>query len=309
MQRTALITGAFSFSGRAIAQRLLERGVVVRTLTAHPERAGPLAQRIEAFPLRFDDPDELAKRFDGVDAFYNTYWVRFDSGDVTFEAAVRNSRRLFEAARRAGVRRVVHVSIANPSLDSPLPYYRGKARVESDLVACGLSHAILRPTVLFGEGGVLLNNIAWLLRRLPVFAIPGDGGYRLQPVHVDDLARLAVAQAERDDDVILDATGPETYRYVDLVRSLRAAVSSRALLVRVPPGVALLLGRVLGVLLRDVLITRDEISGLRDGLLVSHQPATGETRLSEWLRAHADTFGHEYLSELALHYRSGAPGR
>lgn len=300
---THLVTGAFSFSGRAITRRLLERGDAVRTLTGHPERAGPLQGRVEAFPLDLDDADALAKRFEGVDTFFNTYWVRFDRGAQSFGRAARGSRRLFEAAARAGVRRVVHVSIANPSLDSPLPYYRGKAHVERALAESGLPHGILRPTVLFGHGGLLLNNIAWLLRRLPLFAIPGRGEDRLQPVHVEDAAALALDLAAREGDVAVDAAGPETYRYADLVRLIREAVGSRARIVHVPPGTALWLARGLGWWLRDVVITREELAGLRADLLVSKEPPTGHTRLGEWLRAHADAFGTRYLSELALHYR------
>lgn len=300
--QNALITGAFSFTGRAIAERLLAGGAAVRTLTAHPERGGPLERRVEVFPLQFDDSAELMKHFEGVDVFYNTYWMRFSRGGIPFDAAVRNSRFLFDAARRAGVRRVVHVSIANASPNSPFAYYRGKAQVEHDLATTGLSYAVLRPTVLFGDGAVLLNNIAWLLRRFPVFAIPGDGSCRLQPVHVNDVARLALELAERSDDTAVDAAGPETYRYDELVGAIRAATRSRALLLRLPPSVALGMGRALGWALRDVLITRDELRGLLQNVLVSHQPPLCATRLSDWLTDNGKLLGRRYLSELALHY-------
>ena len=86
----------------------------------------------------------------------------------------------------------MHISITNPSLDSPLPYFRGKAILEKEIRASGISHAIVRPTVLFGKEDILINNITYLLRRLPVFAIPGSGDYRLQPIYVEDLAEIAV---------------------------------------------------------------------------------------------------------------------
>jgi NADH dehydrogenase len=302
--RTDLVTGAFSFSGRYIARRLLDRGISVRTLTAHPERPHAFGDRIVAHPYAFEDPARLAASLEGIDTLYNTYWVRFNRGDRSYEGAVENTRRLFAAAREAGVRRVVHVSIANPSETSPLAYYRGKARLERDLAESGLSYAILRPTVIFGDGGILINNIAWLLRRIPVFAIPGAGDYGIQPVHVDDLAELAVERASRSDDLVTDAAGPEIYSYGDLVGTIREAVGSRSLVVRVPPRVGLALGRLLGWLLRDNLITGDEIDGLMDGLLVSAQEPSCKTRLSDWLARNRREVGRRYLSEVAMHYPS-----
>lgn len=307
MPRLDLVTGAFGFTGRHIAQRLLARGVRVRTLSNQTPSA-PLAERVETHRYAFDDAMALARAFEGVDTFYNTYWVRFDWADRSYVRAVDNTRRLFEAARWAGVRRIVHVSIANPSLDSPLPYYRGKARVERALAASNISHAILRPTVLFGDQAILLNNIAWLLRHLPLFGIPGDGSYRLQPVHVGDLADLAVEHAGAEGDVVLDVAGPEVYAYRDLVLAIRRAIDSRSLLVNIPSRPAFAAARVIGWLMRDVLITRDELIGLRTNLLESQEPARGTRALSEWIERHGQGLGRQYLSELGLHYRERAPG-
>ena len=305
--RIDLVTGAFSFSGRHIAQILLERGIALRTLTGHPDRTHPFGDRIEVCPYSFDDPRELQRKLEGVDTLFNTYWVRFDYGAEGHARAIENNRRLFAAARSAGVRRIVHVSIANPSESSPLPYYRGKAQLERELRESGMSHAIVRPTVLFGEGGILINNIAWLLRRFPVFAIPGRGDYRIQPVHVDDLAKLCVEAGDRSENVVVDAVGPETYRYRDLVRLIRRVTASRSMLVHLAPPLALRLGQLLGRLEGDVLITRDELEGLRRDLLISYRAPTCTTQLSQWLEANRDLVGRRYLSELALHYRPAVP--
>jgi NADH dehydrogenase len=302
--QTDLVTGAFSFTGHFIARRLLHRGIAVRTLTGHLERPHTFGDRVVAHPYTFDDPARLAASLEGIHTLYNTYWVRFDRGDRTYEGALENTRRLFAAAREAGVRRVVHVSIANPSETSPLAYYRGKARLERDLADSGLSYAILRPTVIFGDGGILINNIAWLLRRLPVFAIPGGGDYGIQPVHVDDLAKLAVERAVLSEDLVTDAAGPETYTYGELVGTIREAIGSRSLVVHVPARAGVALGQLLGWLLRDVLITGDEIAGLLDGLLVSAQEPACETRLSDWLARNRREVGRRYLSEVAMHYSS-----
>jgi NADH dehydrogenase len=299
------VTGAFSYSGQAIAGALLGAGRSVRTLTGHPERA-PQATQIQAHPLDFEDPVQLCSSLEGVTTLYNTYWVRFAHHRVDHERAVANSRKLFEAARRAGVERIVHISITNPSIDSPYPYFRGKALVERSLVEMGLSYSILRPAILFGGDGVLLNNIAWLLRRLPVFAVGGGGDYRIRGIHIDDLAGLCVAKGGERGDSVTDAVGPESPTFLELVTSIRSAVGSRARIVRVPPPLVPPMARLLGLFLHDVLLTRDEYGAMASGLAATAGPATGPTALSDWLNENASVLGLHYANEIDRHFASGA---
>jgi uncharacterized protein YbjT (DUF2867 family) len=303
-----VVTGAFSYTGRAIAGRLLAAGRRVRTLTGHPRPDDPLAARVEARPYDFGDPLALAAALSGATTFYNTYWVRFPRGPVNFAGAVANSRMLFLAARQAGARRIVHISIANPSTAVPLPYFRGKAEVERALVETDLPYTIVRPTVVFGPGDVLVNNIAWLLRRFPVFAIPGSGDYQVRPVHVDDVARLCVDGAGTGADVMVDAVGPERMSFRDMVRTIRDAVGSRSKLISVPAATVPAMAGVLGRVVDDVLLTRDELAGLRAGLVDVEGPATGSISFSEWVAEHGATLGRTYASELARHF-DRPPGR
>ncbi len=296
------VTGAFGYSGLHLARLLLSRGERVRNLTGHPDRPDPFAGAVEVTAFRFEDPAAMRAALEDVRVLYNTYWVRFDHGESTFARAVERSRALFRAAAEAGVERVVHVSITNPSPDSPLPYFRGKAQVESALRETGLSHAILRPAVFFGGRDVLVNNIAWLLRRLPLFGI-APGAYGLQPIHVEDFARLAAEQGASRSDAVLDAVGPEALGFDELVRRVRAAVGSRALLVPVPRSLLLGAARLVGAAVRDVVLTPDEIAGLTGNLLVSSAPPTAATRFSGWLAGNADRLGVEWASELRRHYR------
>ena len=297
------VTGAFGYTGRYIARRLLAAGRDVRTLTGRPVEADVFPGPVEVRPLPFENLDLLTEALRDVDVLYNTYWVRFARGPITFERAVENSRRLFHAARLAGVRRVIHISITNPDPTSILPYFWGKGLVEQALRDSGLSHAILRPTVIFGREDILLNNIAWFLRRFPVFPIPGSGRYPVQPVYVDDLAALAVAQGMGDSDVLMDAVGPETFSYEEMVAAIRGAVGSRARLVHTPPGWVRLAARAAGVVLGDVVLTPDEVRGLSAGLLVSDGPPTAATSFREWLRKEGSGLGTVYASELTRHYR------
>ncbi len=295
------ITGAFGYSGLHIARLLVSRGERVRNLTGHPDRPDPFAGRVEVARFRFDDPARMRETLADVRVLYNTYWVRFDHGRSTFARAVEHTRALFRAAAEAGVERVVHVSITNPSLDSPLPYFRGKAENERALRQSGLSYAILRPAVFFGGRDVLVNNIAWLLRRLPVFGV-APGAYGIQPIHVEDMARLTVEQGDHRQDLVLDAVGPETFEFRELVRLIRRAVGSRALIAPVPRWLLATSARVLGAVLRDVVLTGDEVEGLTANLLVSKSPPTGATRFTDWLSRNAAQLGVEWASELRRHY-------
>jgi NADH dehydrogenase len=298
-----IVTGAFSNLGKHITRLLVEQGARVRTLTGHPDRPNPFGGRVEAAPFNFDDPAALVESLRGAATVFNTYWVRFSRGATTLDRAVENSQTLIRAALDAGVPRFVHISITNPSEDSPLEYFRGKAIVERSLIESGLSYAILRPAVLFGGEDILINNIAWFLRRLPAFAIFGSGEYRIQPVHVGDLARLAVQAAKQRERVVLDAVCPETYTLEGLIRLIRQEVGSRCRLVHLPPGMALVGTRLLGLLVRDVIMTREEMAGLMANLLVSDSPPTCPTRFSEWLQLHARSLGVHYISEVAKHYK------
>jgi NADH dehydrogenase len=297
-QELHVVTGAFGYSGSYIARRLLDAGHAVRTLTNSPDRAHAFGASVEVRPLSFADQAALVEALSGAAVLYNTYWVRFNHRRFTFAEAVRNTLALFAAARDAGVGRVVHVSITNPSQDSPLEYFRGKARLERALAESGLSHAILRPAVLFGGDDILINNIAWMLRRLPIFGVFGDGGYRLQPIHVDDFAALAVEHGRGRGDVTIDAIGPETFTYRGLVEKIAAALGRRRRIVRVPPGVGFAIGWGLGKLLGDVVITRQEIQGLMADLLWTDSPPAGRIKLTDWAREHAERLGARYASEV-----------
>lgn len=298
-----IVTGAFSFTGKYITRRLLSLGQKVKTLTGHPNRRHQFGDRVSVAPLNFDSPDELAKSLEGASTLYNTYWVRFPQGQVTFAKAVENTKTLIRAAERAGVRRIVHTSVTNASEASSLPYFRGKGLVEQAILHSRLSYAILRPTVIFGEEDILINNIAWLLRRFPLFAVPGSGDCRLQPVFVGDVAEIAVNAGRQKENLAEDAVGPETYSFDELIRLIAETIGRKARIVHISAAAALFLCKLIGWWVSDVVLTRDEVEGLMSNLLVSSHPPTGGTRLSEWLRQNANRFGTRYACELERHYR------
>jgi NADH dehydrogenase len=297
------ITGAFSYSGKYIAMRLLERGEEVITLTNHPNRPNPFNGTVKAFPLDFNDECGLTESLKGVDVLVNTYWVRFDKGDNTQPNAVENTRKLVNAAKAAGVKRMVHISITNPSADSPLPYFWGKAANEKAVIESGMSYAILRPTVLIGAEDILINNIAFLLRRFPFFGLPGDGSYRMQPVYVEDLADLAVEAVYKKESYIYDAVGPDIFTFKEMVNLIGEKIHAKRPMLNLPPRLALMAAQFLSFFLGDVLLTREEVDGLMAGLLVSKETPRGKTHLADWLEMHKDRVGIKYASEIKRHFK------
>ena len=306
-QELHVVTGAFGYSGKYIARRLLDAGHRVMTLTNSARKENPFGDQVKAAPFQWDEPEKLIQSLRGASVLYNTYWVRFNHKTFTHEMAVENTIELFSAAKAAGVKRVVHVSITNPSEESHLEYFNGKARLEKALIESGLSYAILRPTVLFGKEDILINNIAWMLRRFPVFGVFGDGKYRLQPIYVDDLAKLAMAQGVNSENVIIDAIGPETFTYRELVTAIGAIIGKRRPVIGIAPALGYWVGRLVGWMMGDVTITRPEIEGLMADLLYVNSPPAGETRLTDWAKKHADTLGKHYASELGRRHEPAAP--
>jgi len=298
-----VITGAFSYTGKYITRRLLTLGKEVRTVTGHPNNPNPFGEQVQVHPFNFDQPQKLVESLQGVTTLYNTYWVRFSHGSTTYERAVENTKILFKAAKEAGVRRTVHVSITNPAETSPLPYFKGKAILEQDLINSGLSYAIIRPAVIFGTEDILINNIAWLLRHLPIFPLFGDGQYRLQPIYVEDIADLVVQAGQQSDSLITEATGPDVFSFEELVRLIASKLQRKVLIIHVNPTLAFYLAKLIESLVSDVLITRQEVEGLMANLLISQEPPTGHTHLATWLEQHADQVGKHYASELHRHYR------
>jgi uncharacterized protein YbjT (DUF2867 family) len=298
-RQLCVVTGAFGYTGQVIARLPLDRGMRVRTLTNHPRVPDPFDGAVEVRPLAFSRPEELHDSLRGADVLLNTYWVRFGWGGESHESAVAHTKVLIDAATASGVRRLVHVSITNPSADSDLSYFRGKGQLENFIRGAGLSHAIVRPTVLFGHGDILINNIAWILRHFPIFGMPGRGDYKMQPVFVEDFAAMVVGTIDGDANMIADAVGPETYTFAELLSMLKEILRSRCLIMPMPPMMAWAASKAIGAIMGDVVLTIDEVKGLMRNLLVSSKPPTCSTRLSEWSRKNAESIGVRYASELA----------
>jgi uncharacterized protein YbjT (DUF2867 family) len=298
MNQFHCVTGAFGYSGKYIAKALIEKGHSVITLTNSLNRPNPFGDKVKAYPFHYDNPQELVKSLQGVKVLYNTYWVRFNHKTFTHKQAVQNTITLFRSAKEAGVKKIVHVSIANPSIHSRLEYYHGKAVLEEELIKTGVSYSIIRPTVIFGQEDVLINNIAWMIRYLPIVGVFSGKPFHIQPIYVEDMAKLAIEQGENPNNNILDAVGPETFEYRELIETIASLIQKKVIIMPVPKWFGYLFTGMLGFFLNDTILTWEEILGLTDDLLCSKQPPTGKTKLTDWVKEHKDTLGKKYTNEI-----------
>ena len=298
-----IVTGAFGYIGRYIAAQLIAAGRQVRTITTHVDKPNPFGAKVEAYPYNFDDPNTLIESLRGADTLYNTYWIRFEYGGQTFDQAVNNTEILFECAVKAGIKQIVHISVTKASVESHLPYYVGKGRQEEALKNLGIDYRIVRPTLVFGVEDILVNNIAWLIRKFPLFPIMGDGRYQLQPVFVGDLASITIDSINNQGLTTIDAIGPESYSYLEFVKTIAKALGKKPLLIKAPPKFGIFLGRAIGLFVRDVILTEEELMGLMSSLLTSIQEPNGDTRFSKWIEENRLVIGRSYSSELDRHFR------
>jgi len=296
-----VVTGALGYSGRWIAKNLINGGAKVRTLTNATGRDNPFGDDLRIYPLDFDDSEGLVRSLSNADVLYNTYWVRYKKRSEGYDhsIATRNSMKLFEAAQKAGVKKVVHFSVSKPHDAPNWPYFIGKAETETCLIQSGLNYTILRPTLFFGGNrNVLVNNIAWLLRSFPIFGIFGDGTYPVQPVHIEDVAKIAIEYGQEDSNKIVDVAGPEIYTYKEFVLAIKQALGITRMIVQIPPRFGWLVGKIFGAILRDDVITMAEINGLMRGLMSSDGVPNGQTRFSDWVVENRDTLGLRYQNDL-----------
>ncbi len=297
-----IVTGAFGYIGSYLARALLARGREVRTVTTHFRRQNNLASKVQAFPFSFDDPNELISYLQGGEVLYNTYWVRFPWKNCTYDAAIKNTKILFYSAKAAGIKRIVQIGVSNASLSSPLPYYKGKAQQEELLKTSGIPFTIIRPTLVFGAGDILVNNIGWLLRRFPIFPIFEGGNYRLQPVFVEDLAEMAVESGFANQNGVFDAAGPEVFTFKNMVETIATTLGTQRRLIYCPSSLGIFFGRLIGLMTGDVLLTANELRGLMDEYLLSKEPPRGIVKFSDWLKENKEQLGQVYVSELKRHF-------
>ncbi len=293
------VTGAFGYSGKYVAKILLKKNIKVMTLTNSMHKNNPFGGKIEVKPLDFKNQLNLEKSLIGTNTLINTYWVRFNHKKFNHNKAVENSKILFNSAKNAGVNKIVHVSITNPNIKSELEYFKGKAELENYLKNIKIKHSIVRPAVLFGGKDILINNIAWMIRKLPVMGVFGKGDYKIQPIYVKDFAEILVKESLNSENKIINAIGPESFTYIELIKTIMQIIEIKKPVLKVRPVIAYIVGKIIGKIKNDVTITKPEIRGLMQNLLYVNSAPTGKTKLTDWAKQNKKTIGKKYANELS----------
>jgi uncharacterized protein YbjT (DUF2867 family) len=229
------VFGGTGFVGRRIVRHLTDATAAVRIASRHPVRAeGDTVEQITA-----DAHDERAVEaaVAGADGVVNAISLYVEHGGDTFHSVhVEAAARIASVARRAGIKRFVHLSGIGADVASPSPYIRNRGEGEAAVQAAFPGAVVIRPAVMFAPDDAFLTTILGMLRTLPVYPLFGDGRTRLQPVHVDDVA-AAIAQVLRQAQrpyPIYELAGPRVYSYGELLRTIARAAGLRPLLVRIP---------------------------------------------------------------------------
>lgn len=234
------VTGATGFVGSRVVERLLRRDHEVRILTRNPERAGWLRDRgVEVVAGGVESQSPLRALVAGAGAVVHLVGIIVEVAGQTFERVhVSGTRNVLGAAREAGVPRLVHMSAlgARPDREATA-YHRTKAAAEELVRTSGVSHAILRPSLIAGQGSPPLRMMVDMLRLSPVVPVIGDGKYQMQPVAIEDVAEVfAVAVEKPDIRGTFDVAGLDALTYHEMLDLFERALGVKRRRVPVPVG-------------------------------------------------------------------------
>jgi uncharacterized protein YbjT (DUF2867 family) len=262
------IVGGTGFIGRALGEQLTERGRGLRVFTRRATHASVL-RVYPQLEVRLADPQDeaaLARHFEGLEAVVNLAGILHERGRQTFQAVhVDIPRKVVNACRAAGVKRLVHVSALGASESAPSAYLRSKALGEKAVLQGAgenLAVVVLRPSVVFGREDGFTNAFAAMARLFPVIALPAAHA-RLQPIWVEDLARAIAFEAEARDTPVdpVHLCGPHAVSLQEAVEFIASLVAPRTRVLPMPDALAQLQAAVLEHL-PGPLLTRDNLRSL-----------------------------------------------
>ena len=270
------VFGGSGFLGREIVKHLADDNHPVRVAVRHPDRASFLQQfggvaQIELAHADVSEESTVARAVEGSASVINTVGHYVEKRGATFHAIHgEGARHVARQAKQAGVERLIHISGLGADPGSDSPYVRSRGIGENLVRESCEDVTILRPSAIFGPGDTLLNKLDALARSSPIIPLFGDGGTRLQPVFVGNVAE-ACAKVLADPSTagrVYELGGPQVYAYRDLVRLTLAQWNRRRAVVSVPFLVWDLLAVVMA-LLPDPPLTRDQVRLLKQDNVVS----------------------------------------
>ncbi len=271
------ITGGTGFIGGNLASLLLREGHEV-VLISRVREAFP-APGIKSIPIGLSNAETLAGAFDGCDAVVHCAGINRELGKQTYvEVHVEGTRRVLDAAKRAGVRKIVYVSFLRARPNCGSPYHESKFAAEELVREAGLDYTVVKPGVIYGRGDHMLDHLSHAFHTFLVFAFVGLRDQLIRPTAVEDLVRILAAAALRDPRLkrkTVAVVGPETLTLRDAVRRVAGAVGKRPLMFRMPLLFHYAFAWFLERLMRVPLISLAQVRILSEGL-VEAAPACSE---------------------------------
>jgi uncharacterized protein YbjT (DUF2867 family) len=262
------ITGGNGFVGAALADVLERNG----------HEAVRLSRRNGG-----DVGDEAAMRagFSGCDAVAHCAGINRQIGDQTFERVhVQGTRHVVEAARHAGVKRILLVSFLRARPDCGSAYHESKFAAEQIVRESGIPYVIFKPGVIYGRGDNMLNHLKRSFKTFPVFGFVGLRDRDVAPLHVDDMSSLLLAGLTDDRlrNRTFAAIGPETLGLRKAVTRVAKVVGRRPLAFPMPIWFHRLFALAAELLMRQPVVSRAQVRILSEGVA---QPAGGCDPLPE----------------------------
>jgi uncharacterized protein YbjT (DUF2867 family) len=270
------VFGGTGFLGRRVVRHLREAGDAVRVASRHP---GPVEDNgVERIVADVHEARSVEAAVAGVDDVVNTVSLYVERGSETFRSVhVEAAARVASVARRAGVKRLVHLSGIGADPTSASPYIRSRGEGEAAVQAAFPGAVIVRPAVMFAPDDDFLTTILRLLRLLPIYPIFGDGRTKLQPVYVDDVA-AAIARVLRQSETplpIYELAGPHVYSYTELLQTIAREAGLRPVLMPIPFALWHALAGVAEILPRPPL-TRNQVELMQVDTTASDWPGFRE---------------------------------
>ncbi len=274
------VFGGTGFLGRRVVRQLREAGETVRVASRHPGRAE--GNRLEPFVADVRNGRSVEAAVANAVGVVNAVSLYAEHGSETFHSVhVEAAARVASAAKRAGVKRLVHLSGIGADASSASRYIRSRGEGEAAVQAAFPGAVIIRPAVMFAPDDGFLTVILRLLRRLPVYPMFGDGRTRLQPVYADDVA-AAIVRVLRQSETphpVYELAGPRVYSYAELLQTTAREAGLRPVLMRAPFGLWYALASLAEMLPRPPL-TRNQVELMQVDTVSSDQPGFRELGIS-----------------------------
>ncbi len=264
-----IVTGGTGYVGTAICRAINARGLMVTSVsrTRKPRPILDVGGKIEFRSASVLDPAALDRHFVRADAVVHLVGIIVERKGHTYEKVhVEGTRNVVEAAKRAGVKRFLHMSALGARLGAPTRYWQTKAEAEEIVKASGLDWTIFRPSIIYGEGDDFVNRFAGLARALPFMPVIGSGKTRLQPIWVEDVA-TAFASALGNPEThgkSYDLGGPKPLSILEILDIVMRQIGKKRPKMHIPAPLMALQAGLLEKLLKNPPVTREQIKMLKE---------------------------------------------